>query len=80
MLSLGERCRWKNTALIWLLLSGLLTSCATPSPPCESTLPTPPEKPQLQQPLPQESYLNRVQRNIEAWEQQLKATLSTLKH
>ena len=65
--------------LIAPLLTVLLVSCATPLPPCAGTLPMPPEKPQLQQPLPAESYLTRVQRNIEAWGKQLKDTLSTLK-
>lgn len=69
---------WRKPLLLLelLVLSGLLTACATPSPgstpaPC----PTPPAAPQLPatlaKPVPAESYSERAQRNIEAWQRKL---------
>lgn len=59
-----------------LVLSGLLTACATPLPgstaaPC----PTPPAAPRLPatlaKPVSPESYSERARKSIEAWQQKL---------
>ena len=55
--AIGPLGRW--AALVTLLvLLGLLTSCATPTPP--ETLPKNPQPPQLSEPIPQESYSSAV--------------------
>jgi len=69
---------WRKPLLLLelLVLSGLLTACATPSPgstaaPC----PTPPAAPRLPdtlaKPPPPESYSERARTNIEAWQRKL---------
>lgn len=69
---------WRKPLLLLelLVLSGLLTACATPSPgstaaPC----PTPPAVPQLPatltKPVSPESYSERARKSIEAWQQKL---------
>lgn len=61
-------------AIALCVLIGLLLGCATPSTPPSET-PRVPSKPAPQQSQPTEPYLERVRRNIESWEQQLRATL-----
>lgn len=69
---------WRKPLLLLelLLLSGLLTACATPSPvltavPC----PTPPAVPRLPatlaKPVSLESYSETAQRRIQTWQQTL---------
>lgn len=69
---------WRKPLLLLelLLLSGLLTACATPSPvltpaPC----PMPPAAPRLPatlaKPVSPESYSESAQRRIQAWQQTL---------
>jgi hypothetical protein len=59
-----------------LVLIALLQGCATPSTPPSET-PRNPSLPPPQQSQPTEPYLSRVLRNIELWEQRLRATLPT---
>ena len=58
-----------NKLAALLTLTVLLTGCASTSPgpiqPQPPQIPLPP--PSLMQPVPQESYLERAQRNIEQW-------------
>ena len=65
--------------LALLVLSGLLGACATKSP--ASTPVQPPQAPKpppsLMKPVSPESYLERAQKNIEAW--QLMLTGSAIK-
>lgn len=60
--------------LALLLLSALMTGCATKSPasmPVQSPqIPAPP--PSLMKPVPRESYLGRALKDIEQWQQTLK--------
>lgn len=69
---------WRKPLLLLelLVLSGLLTACATPSPgstpaPC----PAPPAAPRLPatlaKPVSPESYSESAQRRIQAWQQKL---------
>lgn len=58
---------------VLFLASGLLLGCATKS---TDSMPVQPPKipslpPALQKPVSQESYLDRAQRNIEAWRKKL---------
>lgn len=63
-------------ALALLVLTTLLMGCATPSmPPSEPS--RVPAMPQPRQPQPSEPILDRVSRNIEAWEKTLRDSLPT---
>lgn len=63
----------RKFAAMLMLLALLLSGCQTPPiRPCEP--PPPPMRPPLQQPLPESSYLNAAQANIEAWQKRLTDT------
>ena len=62
-----------------MLLPLLLAACATNLPPSVVDCPQPPPMPVVRQPMPPLSYLESARMNIEAWQQQLKAMLTTSK-
>lgn len=68
---------WLNAklypVLALLLLSGLLTACATKSPASMPVQPQPTQKPPatLMKPVPPGTYSETAQKNIQAWQQKL---------
>jgi hypothetical protein len=62
--------------LMLLALVTLLAGCATPLPPSSET-PRNPSMPAPRQSQPSEQYMDRVLRNIDAWEKKLRDTLPT---
>lgn len=58
-----------------LLLALSLTGCATPSPPAPAV--KLPARPELSEPIPLESYSERVRRNLSNWAERLTPTPPT---
>lgn len=73
-----------ETNALRLMLAALLLSvagCSTPSvvPPQSVICPAPPPMPALSQPIPSETYSNRVRLKFKIWQEQLMGTPATPK-